>query len=132
MNEALSRWLPIPLRILVVALVAQPVIMKFTSYGWAVEGFTGMGIPAPGLMVLVSGVVELLAVVAAVLGLGRLPFVALTGNMVVALIAGGIALNAIAALVAALGLAVLGTGAFSLWHPEARFLPGLSRVADEK
>ena len=132
MNEALSRRLPIPLRILVVALVAQPAIMKFTSYGWAVEGFTGMGILAPGLMVFVSGVVELLAVVAAVLGLGRLPFVALTGNMVVALIAGGIALNAIAALVAAVGLAVLGTGAFSLWHPEARFLPGLSWVADKK
>jgi uncharacterized membrane protein YphA (DoxX/SURF4 family) len=131
MNEALSRWLPIPLRILVVALVAQPTIMKFTSYGQSVEGFTGMGIPVPGLMVLVSGAVELLAVVAAILGLGRLPFDALTGNMVVALIAGGIALNAIAALVAALGLAVLGTGAFSLWHPEARFLPETSWIADE-
>lgn len=127
MGEVLTRWLPIPLRVLVVALVVGPGIEKFASYGEVVGRFEGMGIPAPGLMVLASGAVELLAVAAAVLGLGRLPFVALTGNMVVAVIASGPAPNAIAALAAALGLAVLGTGALSLWQPEARFLPGASR-----
>ncbi len=112
------------------ALVAGPATAKFTSYGQMVEGFGGMGVPAPALMVLVVGIVEIVAVAAAVLGLGRLPFVALTGSMLVAIILGGPAPNALAALVAALGLAVLGTGALSLWQPEARFLSGSLRTAE--
>ncbi|HYP19025.1 MAG TPA: DoxX family membrane protein, partial [Chloroflexia bacterium] len=62
----LARWLPIPLRVLVVVLVGPAVLLKFFAYDQVVGDFTGMGVPTPGLMVPVVGVVELVAVVAAI------------------------------------------------------------------
>ncbi|HET6262753.1 MAG TPA: DoxX family membrane protein [Chloroflexia bacterium] len=118
----LARWLPIPLRVLVVVLVGPAVLLKFFAYDQVVGDFTGMGVPAPGLMVPVVGVIELVAVVAAILGLGRLAFVAVSVTMTVAVIVGGPTPVAVTALVAVLGLTVLGTGAFSLWQPETRYL----------
>ena len=107
-------------------LVGPAVLLKFFAYDQVVGDFTGMGVPAPGLMVPVVGCVELVAVVAAILGLGRLAFVAVSVTMTVAVIVGGPTPVAVTALVAVLGLTVLGTGAFSLWQPETRYLARLS------
>lgn len=118
-----SSWLPIPLRIIVVLLLAPSALFKFVDYSASVEGFVGLGIPASEIMVLAVGAFETIAVVALSLGVaGRLACVPVVAIMVVAMTTAGFAPSNMAVLVGALGLILLGTGACSLWRPEDRLV----------
>ncbi|MDO9409167.1 DoxX family protein [Patulibacter sp.] len=64
---------------------------KFLAYGWERDAFVRFDLPAPGFLVIVAGVVELVG--GALLVAGRLVLpscVVLTVTMLVAFVAGGI------------------------------------------
>ena len=64
---------------------------KFAAYGWGRDAFVRFGLPAPGVLVIVAGVVELVG--GALLVAGRLVVpscVVLTATMLVAFVAGGV------------------------------------------
>ncbi|WP_458187305.1 DoxX family protein [Haladaptatus sp. NG-WS-4] len=119
----LRRWLPLVLRALVVVIVAIPAITKFADYAGQVDFFTSLGIPAPGVMVLVVGVVEVASVVMLALGVaGRVAALALTVVMLVAIVTDGANPLNVTVLLASLGILSLGTGPYSLWQPEDRYV----------
>lgn len=123
MRSETTKWLPVALRVVLVVLLAPPAFAKFLAYGEQVEGFAGYGIPAPGVMVIVVGVFEVLAVLAALVGAaGRLAAVPLPVIMVVAMVSAGVVANNVAVLVCAVGIVVLGTGALSVWKPEEKLV----------
>ena len=122
MNDV-TKWLPVLARIVVVAAVAGPMSEKFLNYPGQVAFFTRLGIPQPGIMVIVSGLVELAAMIMLALGVaGRLAALMLLGNMGVAILTAGV--NALSAIVIAGSalIALLGTGPYSLWQPEEAIL----------
>ncbi len=116
-------WLPLVARAAALIGVAGPMSQKFLDYSGQVAFFTSLGIPQPGVMVIISGLVELAALLMIGLGVaGRLGALMLLGNMTVAVIAGG--LNPLSGLVilGCLGVLLLGTGRYSLWQPEEALL----------
>lgn len=122
-GKRISSWLPIPLRVIVVLLLAPSALFKFVDYPTSVEGFAGIGIPAAEIIVLVVAAFEAIAVVALSLGVaGRIACVPVLVIMVVAMTTAGVAPSNVAVLVGTLGLILLGTGAYSLWKPEDRLL----------
>lgn len=73
----------------VIFLIAS--LPKLFAYGWERDAFVRFGLPAPGFLVLVAGVVELVG--GALLVAGRLvgpACVVLSATMLVAFVAGGI------------------------------------------
>lgn len=117
------QWLAFVARAGAVVGVAGPMAQKFFDYPGQVAFFASLGIPQPGLMVIVSGLVELAAFLMLVLGAaGRLGALLLLGNMTVAVLTAG--LNPLSGLVilGCLGVLLLGTGPFSLWRPEETLL----------
>lgn len=119
----IHNWLPVGLRVLAILLVVPPAVSKFLAYGTQVAQFEMWGVPAPAISVLVAGVIELLAVIAFVLGAaGRVAALGLASVMVVAMLTAGMnPLNALV-LLSAIGIIVLGTGRFSVWMPERTLL----------
>jgi uncharacterized membrane protein YphA (DoxX/SURF4 family) len=64
---------------------------KFLAYGWERDAFVRFGLPVPGFLVLVAGVVELVGGALLVAGRLVLPSCVLLGaTMLVAFVAGGI------------------------------------------
>jgi uncharacterized membrane protein YphA (DoxX/SURF4 family) len=116
-------WLPLLTRVITVLGLAGPALEKFLNYGGQVEFFTRLGIPLPGIMVILSGVTEMVALVLIASGtLGRLAALALIGNMLVAIMTAGLNLLSGAVTLGAAGVAMLGTGRYSLWQPESGWL----------
>ena len=116
-------WLPLVARAAAVIGVAGPMSQKFLDYSGQVAFFTSLGIPQPGVMVIISGLVELAALLMLAFGVaGRLAALMLLGNMTVAIISAG--LNPLSGLVilGCLGVLLLGTGPYSLWQPEEALL----------
>ncbi len=119
----LAKWLPLPLRAVVIALVLTPAVRRFTDYELMVRFFGDRGIPAPEVTVALVGVVEVAAVVLLALGIvGRLIAVPLAADMVMAMAMTGITTDNAVVLLASLGIIVLGTGALSPWQPEGKLL----------
>ncbi len=120
--DGVRRWLPLLLRVLVAALLVLPATGKFLDYGGQIEFFASLGIPAPEILVLVVGTVELASVVMLLLGIaGRVAALALVGVMLVAIVTAGANPLNLAILLGSLGILWLGTGPYSLWEPENRF-----------
>lgn len=121
--QGLPWWLPLLARLLTVVGVAGPALEKVFDYPGQVAFFTRLGIPQPGVMVVVSAITELAAAGLIAVGVaGRLAALALLGNMLVAIVTAG--LNPLSGLVflSAAVVALLGTGRFSLWRIEDRWL----------
>lgn len=122
-GEAVRRWLPLLFRAVVLVVVAPAAARKAVDYGGQVAFFESLGVPAPAVMVAVVGATE--AVTAALIAvgtLGRVAGVVLAVVMVSAAAFGGPNASNLSALVAALGVAALGTGAFSLGPSTAELL----------
>lgn len=89
-KRSIAEWTRLALRVAVAALVAGPAVSKFLTHGRSVEFFAGLGLPAPAVMVLLAGVVEVAAVALLVLGVGDdLAALSLVPVMVVAVAAVG-------------------------------------------
>lgn len=111
----------------VVAALAGPATAKVLDYAGQVAFFESIGLPAPELLVVVSGVVELVALVGIGLGVaGRLLAIPLVVNMLVAVVAAEPNPGNLTVLAGALVVLALGTGPFSVWVPSLeRRLPTL-------
>lgn len=122
-REAVRRWLPLFFRAVVLAVVTPAAAQKAVDYGGQVAFFESLGVPAPAAMVAVVGATEAVtAVLIAVGTFGRLAGLVLAVVMVSAAALGGPNAFNLSALAAALGVAALGTGAFSLGPTTAELL----------
>lgn len=80
-------WVLTGLRLVLAALVAKPALSKFLTYGNSVAFFDAIGMPAPTLMVIVAGIIEVGAVVLLLIGDGeRLAALSLIPVMLVAIL----------------------------------------------
>lgn len=110
-EQHVPTWMPLLLRVAAVGLVARPASSKFLSYGGSVEFFTRLGIPTPETMVLVSGVVEVVAVALLLFGVGnRIAALSLIPVMGVAIAYAGLSVTNVAVLVACVGIVAVGGG----------------------
>jgi CDP-diacylglycerol--glycerol-3-phosphate 3-phosphatidyltransferase len=126
----LLRWLPIPLRLIAfvqVALLTRPWILVASGAAGA------MPITGPESMSATSTVVRLAEITAAVaIALGVAPRVSacvVLGTLVVRAAGGDLSPAMLTALLATVGVLILGSGALSIWQPEPRWL---GRRAGEK
>lgn len=125
-------WLPVLLRVAVVGLVARPAVSKFVSRSTSVAFFTRLGIPSPELMVLVSGVVEVLAVGLVLFGVAeRLAAASLIPVMAVAIVYAGPSVSNIGVLLACVGLLVVGSDDSRFLFTAADESPADERPAGE-
>ncbi|SEP28488.1 DoxX protein [Halogranum amylolyticum] len=80
-------WLLTGVRVVLVALVAKPAVSKFLTYGNSVAFFDAIGMPFPGLMVVIAGFIEVGAVVLLLVGVKvRLAALSLIPVMLVAML----------------------------------------------
>jgi uncharacterized membrane protein YphA (DoxX/SURF4 family) len=68
-SARVGRWVPVVCRAVAVSLTAYPPARKFLQYSDRVERFAAWGFPLPELAVLLSGVVEVVAIVSDLVGL---------------------------------------------------------------
>jgi len=130
LKRILLRWLPVPLRLIAfvqVILLTRPRIL-------VVSGAAGaMPIAGPEPMSAASTVVRLAEITAAVaIALGVAPRVSacvVLGTLVVHAAGSDVSPAMLAALLATIGVLILGSGALSVWQPEPRWL---GRRAGEK
>jgi uncharacterized membrane protein YphA (DoxX/SURF4 family) len=124
-TNRLQAALAVLLRVIVVTVTLYPAVRKFTEYSYRVAKFEAYGLPWPAFAVPVTGVVEILAIVAVGVGIaGRLGAGALVVGMVVAIVAAGPNPFNVLVLVASVGIVLLGTGPYSYWDPTTRRLLG--------
>lgn len=106
-RRAAPDWFLAGLRLLLVALLAKPALSKFLSYGSSVAFFDAIGMPYPAAMVIVAGVVEAVAGVLLLLGIGdRLAALSLIPVMLVAMLHVGPDWKNLAVLLGAAALVV--------------------------
>lgn len=110
MRGPTPEWGIVGLRLVVAALVAKPALSKFLTYGNSVTFFDAIGMPAPALMVVVAGIIEVGAVVLLFIGVGeRLAALSLVPVMLVAMLYVGPDWKNLSVLVGALAIFALGT-----------------------
>jgi uncharacterized membrane protein YphA (DoxX/SURF4 family) len=91
-----------------------------------VEQFAAWGFPLPELAVLLSGVVEVVAIVSLAFGIaGRLGAFTLGATMVVALLTAGPNIFIGLVFASCIVVTIFGTGPYSYWDPTASDLVGL-------
>lgn len=122
-RQSIPEWVHIGLRLVLVALVAKPALSKVVTFGSSVSFFSAIGIPAPALMVIVAGFIEVGAVVLLLVGVGeRLAAASLVPVMLVAILYVGPDWKNLSVLLGAMGLLVLVTDFDTIWHPVDRRL----------
>lgn len=83
-------WLLRGVQLLLVVLVAKPAASKFRTYDGSVAFFDAIGMPAPSVLVVVAGIVEVIAVLLLLFGVGaRIAALSLIPVMVVAILYAG-------------------------------------------
>ena len=122
-NQLTPAWVLTTLRLVLAALVAKPALSKFVTYSDSVSFFDAYGIPMPTVMVIVAGLLEIMAVVMLLFGIGgRIAAVLLLPVMLVAILYVGPDWKNLIVLVGSIVILVLGTGSYSLWQPTDRLL----------
>lgn len=122
-RQSVPEWVHTGLRLVLIALVAKPALSKVVTYGSSVSFFEAIGMPAPAAMVIVSGLIEVGAVVLLFIGIGeRLAAVSLIPVMLVAILYVGPDWKNLSVLFGAMGLLVLVTDFDAVWHPIDRRL----------
>lgn len=120
-RQSVPEWVHIGLRFVLVALVAKPALSKVVTYGGSVSFFDAIGMPAPAVMVIVAGLIEVGAVVFLLVGVGeRLAAVSLIPVMLVAILYVGPDWKNLSVLLGAMGLLVLVTDFDAIWHSVSR------------
>lgn len=119
-------WPPVVLRAIVALILTPAAVWKFTLYADRVARFTEYGIPAPELMVIVVGVVEVLAVLMIFFGAaGRLGALVMVPVMVTAMVTTAPNIHNGIVLAGCIAIVLFGTGNLSVWEP-FRFSDGAS------
>lgn len=117
-SAKLGRWLPVVCRAVAVLLTAYPAARKFLQYSDRVEQFAAWGFPLAEFAVLLSGVVEIVAILSLAFGIaGRFGAFTLGGTMIVALLTAGPNPFIGLVLVSSIIVVVIGTGPYSYWDP---------------
>lgn len=118
-RESTPEWALLGLRLAVAALVVNPALSKFLTFGNSVAFFDAIGMPAPAVMVLVAGVIEVTAVVLLLVGVGeRLAALAIVPVMLVAMLHVGPDWKNLGVLLGALAILALGTDPDAVpWSP---------------
>ncbi|WP_306061506.1 DoxX family protein [Natronococcus wangiae] len=120
-RQSVPEWVHTGLRLILVALVAKPALSKVVTYGSSVSFFNAIGMPAPAVMVIIAGLIEVGAVVLLLVGVGeRLAAVSLIPVMLVAILYVGPDWKNLSVLLGAVGLLVLETNFDAVWHLVAR------------
>lgn len=115
-QEALLDVVHLGLRLLVAFLVAKPALSKVLTYGNSVAFFASLGIPYPATMVLIAGLLEVLAVVLLVAGVGeRVAALSLVPVMLVAIAYSGLDWKNLSVLLGALAILTLSVRSSSPW-----------------
>lgn len=127
-----ARWIPLFCRLIAAMLTTYPAARKFVAYTDRVEQFAVWGVPYPELAVPLSGVVEVVAIVSLVLGIGgRFGALALGGTMIVALLTAGPNVFIALVFVSCIVVVVSGTGPYSYWDPTVAELGRLLRLTGD-
>ncbi|RDZ39583.1 DoxX family protein [Haloferax sp. Atlit-10N] len=122
-RQSVPEWVPTGLRLVLIALVAKPALSKVVTYGSSVSFFDAIGMPAPALMVVVAGLIEVGAVALLLIGVGeRIAAISLIPVMLVAILYVGPDWKNLSVLLGAMGLIVLMTDFDAIWHPIDRRL----------
>lgn len=123
MRQSVPEQVHTGLRLVLVALVARPALSKVITYGDSVAFFDAIGMPAPTLMVVIAGFIEVGAVVLLLVGVGeRLAAASLIPVMLVAMLYVGPDWKNLGVLFGALAILGSGTDSESVWHPVERLL----------
>lgn len=86
-QRSVPGWITLSLRLVLIVLIAKPALSKFITYGDSVSFFDAIGMPAPAVMVLIAGVIEVGAVGLLLVGFGkRLAAISLVPVMLVAIL----------------------------------------------
>ena len=121
LRQAISEWVHIGLRLVLIALVAKPALSKFVTHENSVTFFDAIGMPAPQLMVIIAGIIEVGAVFLLLVGVGeRLAAASLIPVMLVAILYVGPDWKNLSVLFGALALLVLHTEVDAVWRPADR------------
>ena len=124
MRQSVPEWVDIGLRLVLVAIVAKPALSKVVTYGSSVSFFDAIGMPAPAVMVVVAGFIELGAIALLLVGVReRLAAASLIPVMLVAMLYVGPDWKNLSVLAGAVGLLVLETDFDVIGHP-ADYLHG--------
>lgn len=122
-KELFTRWAPIPARLALAWNLAPWIWGKFTNFSSFVRWYDGMGFPAPQLVVVTFGVIELAGWISAILGVaGRFAAFGLLFPVGFTIVGAGLSHLRATALASTLTLLIFGTGALSLWSPAAEIL----------
>lgn len=117
-RQALSDWLPLALRGLVVVMLGPAGVLKFVDHSGEAANFAEWGIPAPEITVLLVGAIQLPAAVMIALGIaGRVGALVVIPIMITAMATAGVVVTNVLVFLACLGILALGTGRYSLWQP---------------
>jgi CDP-diacylglycerol--glycerol-3-phosphate 3-phosphatidyltransferase len=122
-SSTLSRWLPVLLRLLIAAFATGPLSQRFIHYDLQATFYAERGLPAAETSMILLGLLEALALVLLLLGAGGrvaavLALLLLGVNQPFA----GPTFGQIVLIVAYASILFMGTGAFSLWTPENRWI----------
>ena len=110
--------LPLLLRGLVVLILTGPAVGKFVLYADRVGRFTQYGIPAPEIMVVVVGVLQLFTVVTVATGVaGRVGALVTIPIMVTAMVTASANVANALVLISCIGILLIGTGDAYIWDP---------------
>lgn len=116
------RWLPLPLRGILVWVVLSASLVKIQNYPDQVAHYAALGFPFPGPTVAMFASIELLGSMLIGLGIvGRYAAIVLLIPVGLTIMAGGLSPELTVALVAIISILILDTGALSLWQPDDRF-----------
>ncbi|MFC6763862.1 DoxX family protein [Natrinema soli] len=123
LQQSTPEWVHIGLRLVLVALVAKPALSKFVTHGNSVSFFDAIGMPAPQLMVILAGIIEVGAVLLLLAGVGeRLAAVSLIPVMLVAILYVGPDWKNLSVLFGAFAFLVLTTDVDAVRQPVDRLL----------
>jgi CDP-diacylglycerol--glycerol-3-phosphate 3-phosphatidyltransferase len=117
------RWLPTPLRAILVWLTALRATDKIAASSVQVDWYGRLGFPSPQLVVPAFAVLEVIGLTMVALGAaGRLGAVVLLIPLGLTIAGAGLDTNRGVSLVSTLCILILGTGFASLARPEERWL----------
>jgi len=120
-RQSVPEWVHFGVRLVLVALVAKPALSKVLTYGGSVSFFDTIGMPAPAVMVIVAGLIEVGAVALLLVGIReRLAALSLIPVMLVAILYVGSDWKNLSVLLSAMVLLVLETDFAAIWHSVAR------------
>jgi uncharacterized membrane protein YphA (DoxX/SURF4 family) len=119
--QSVPEWVHFGVRLVLVALVAKPALSKVLTYGGSVSFFDTIGMPAPAVMVIVAGLIEVGAVALLLVGIReRLAALSLIPVMLIAILYVGSDWKNLSVLLSAMVLLVLETDFAAIWHSVAR------------